>query len=214
MTQPWEPLKMVVLTTPGFLTLFLKIRTTEGHQVKKAEWWMGVTGMNTDSTSPVCLLSVLWTLHKYYSIQSSFVPTRTWGMVILSPHTRRTKLTRIIQSAQGPKWPARIQHQVIVNAMQSSVCCGYRFAFCSALQDIDRDVQENVKAHKNDKRNHSAVLWNEKLHIPYLTMSFRILLPNAVLPCTNCMKTKTQDIYYLPSTSLCNIQGLVIHQQL
>ena len=106
--------------------------------------------------------------------------------------------TRIIQSAQGPKWPARIQHQVIVNAMQSSVCCGYRFAFCSALQDINRDVQENVKAHENDKRNHSAVLWNEKLHIPYLTMSFRILLPNAVLPWTAWRLKPKIFIIYLP----------------
>lgn len=78
--------------------------------------------------------------------------------MILSPHTRRTKLTHIIQSARGPKWLARIQHQVIVTAMQSSVCCGYGFAFWSSVQDVNRDVQENVEADEHVKRNHSAVL--------------------------------------------------------
>lgn len=41
-----------------------------------------------------------------------------------------------------------------MNTVQSLGCCGYSFAFCSSLQDINRDVHENLKVHEHDKRNH------------------------------------------------------------
>ena len=68
MIQAWEALKMIVFNYPWISDSFLKIGTTEGHQVKKAEWWVGATVMNIDLTPLVCLLSILWPLHKYYSI--------------------------------------------------------------------------------------------------------------------------------------------------